>query len=164
MTSVIFKHVVATVVLVFASVMNLNAQQAQPSSPDEMLNQIGMLKRLEAMQPDSVGPKYQLALASLSYAITNPHAAQTEPMLAQAEQTINQMAQMKGTDQSDLCTLRGFLYMTRIVQNPAQNGQKYYLDVLQNFEKALKLNPHNTLAQELQSKFVEGMMKQTAAQ
>jgi hypothetical protein len=50
------------------------------------------------------------------------------------------------------------------VQNPAQNGQKYYLQVLQNFEKALKLNPHNTLAQELQSKFVEGMMKQTAAQ
>ena len=164
MTSVIFKHVVATVVLVFASVMNLNAQQAQPSSPDEMLNQIGMLKRLEAMQPDSVAPKYKLALASLNFAITNPHAAQAEPMLAQAEQTINQMAQMKGANQSDLCTLRGFLLMVRIVQNPAQNGQKYYLQVLQNFEKALKLNPHNTLAQELQSKFVEGMMKQTAAQ
>ncbi len=54
----ISKHVVATVVLVFASVMNLNAQQAQQPSADEMLNQIGMLKRLEAMQPDSVAPKY----------------------------------------------------------------------------------------------------------
>ena len=84
MTSVIFKHVVATVVLVFASVINLYAQQAQQPSADEMLNQIGMLKRLEAMQPDSVGPKYQLALASLNYAVTYPHAAQTEPVLAQA--------------------------------------------------------------------------------
>lgn len=158
----ISKHVVATVVLVFASVMNLNAQQAQQPSPDEMLNQIGMLKRLEAMQPDSVGPKYKLALASLNFAITNPHAAQAEPMMAQAEQAIEQMAQMKAADQSDLCTMRGFLYMTRIVQNPAQNGQKYYLDVLQNFEKALKLNPHNLLARQLQAKFVEGMKQATA--
>ena len=158
----ISKHVVATVVLVFASVMNLNAQQAQQPSPDEMLNQIGMLKRLEAMQPDSVGPKYKLALASLNFAITNPHAAQAEPMMAQAEQAIEQMAQMKAADQSDLCTMRGFLYMTRIVQNPAQNGQNYYLDVLQNFEKALKLNPHNLLARQLQAKFVEGMKQATA--
>ena len=157
-----FKYVVATVVLVFASVMNLSAQQAQQPSADDMLNQIGMLKRLEAMQPDSVAPKYKLALACLNFAITNPHAAQAEPILAQAEQTIDQMAQMKGADPSDVCTLRGFLLMTRIVQNPAQNGQRYYLDVMQNYEKALKLNPHNTLAQELQSKFVEGMKQATA--
>lgn len=157
-----FKHVVATVVLVFASVMNLSAQQAQQPSADDMLNQIGMLKRLEAMQPDSVAPKYKLALACLNFAITNPHAAQAEPILAQAEQTIDQMEQMKGADPSDVCTLRGFLLMTRIVQNPAQNGQRYYLDVMQNYEKALKLNPHNTLAQELQSKFVEGMKQATA--
>ena len=65
-----FKHLVATVVLVFASVINLYAQQAQQPSADEMLNQIGMLKRLEAMQPDSVAPKYKLALASLNFAIT----------------------------------------------------------------------------------------------
>ena len=160
MTLAIFRHFVATVVLVFASVINLYAQQAQPSA-DDMLNQIGMLKRLEAMQPDSVGPKYQLALASLNYAVTCPHAAQTEPVLAQAEQTINQLAQMKSADQSDLCTLRGFFYMVRIVQNPAQNGQRYYIDVMQNYEKALKLNPDNQLARQLQQKFFEGMKQQT---
>ena len=160
MTSQIFKHFVAIVVLVFSCVSNLYAQQAQPS-PDDMLNQIGMLKRLEAMQPDSVGPKYQLALASLNYAITNPHAPQTEPVLAQVEQTIEQLAQMKSADQSDLCTLRGFFYMVRIVQNPAQNGQRYYIQVLQNFEKALKLNPNNHLTQDLQAKFLEGMKQAT---
>ena len=159
MTSVTFKHFVAIVVLVFTGVMNLKAQQP---SADDMLNQIGMLKRLETMQPDSIATKHQLALASLNFAITYPHAAQTENMLAQAEQTIGEMAQMKDADQSNLCTLRGFLLMVRIVQNPAQNGRKYYLDVLQAYEKALKLNPHNTLAQELQSKFVEGMKQATA--
>ncbi len=157
----ISKHMVATVVLVFASVMNLQAQEAQPSTADDMLNRIGMLKRLEAMQPDSCATKMQLALASLSYAINYPHTAQTEPMLAQAEEAIGQMAQMKDADQSDVCTLRGFYYMARIVQDPAQNGQKYYLDALENYEKALKINPHNQLAIELQAKFVEGMKQAT---
>ena len=155
----IFRHVAATIVLVFASVLNLMAQQP---SPDDMLNQIGMLKRMEALQPDSPAAKFQLALACLNYAITFPQTAQTEPMLAQAEQAIEELTKMKDSDQSDLCTLRGFLLMARIVQNPAQNGQKYYLDVQSNFEKALKINPHNTLAQTLQAKFVEGMMKATA--
>ena len=159
MTSVTFKHFVAIVVLVFASVMNLHAQQP---AADDMLNQLAMLQRLEAMQPDSIGPKYQLALQSLNYAITHPHGEPTERVLAQAQETINKMAEMKGADQSDLCTLRGFLLMVRIVQNPAQNGQKYYLDVMQNYERALKLNPHNTLAQQLQAKFVEGMKQATA--
>ena len=59
--------------------------------------------------------------------------------------------------QSDICTLRGFLYMVRIVQNPAQNGQRYYLDVMENYEKALKINPDNELAKQLQKKFFEGM-------
>ena len=62
---------------------------------------------------------------------------------------------MKHADQSDICTLRGFLYMVRIVQNPAQNGLCYYLDVMQNYEKALKLNPNKQLIKQLQQKFFE---------
>lgn len=56
---------------------------------------------------------------------------------------------------------RGFLYMVRIVQNPGQNGQRYYLEVMQDYEKALKLNPDNQLAKLLQQKFFEGMKQQT---
>ncbi len=51
--------------------------------------------------------------------------------------------------------------MVRIVQNPAQNGQRYYIDVMQNYEIALKLNPDNQLARQLQQKFFEGMKQQT---
>jgi hypothetical protein len=68
---------------------------------------------------------------------------------------------MKNASQSDVCTLRGFLLMARIVQNPSQNGQRYYLDVMQNYEKALKLNPDNQLARQLLQKFIEGMKQQT---
>lgn len=51
--------------------------------------------------------------------------------------------------------------MVRIVQDPAQYGQRYYIDVMENFEKALKLNPDNQLAKQLQQKFYEGMKQQT---
>ena len=158
MTSQIFKQFAAIVVFVFAGVINSHAQQ---QSADDMLNLVAKLQRLEAMQPDSIGPKYQLALQSLNFAVMNPTASQTENILAQAEETINKMEKMKGADQSDLCTLRGFYYMVRIVQNPAQNGQRYYLTVMENYEKALRLNPNNTLAQNLQQKFLEGMKQHT---
>lgn len=158
MTSQIFKQFAAIVVFVFAGVINSHAQQ---QSAESMLNLVTKLQRLEAMQPDSIGPKYQLALQSLNFAVMNPSAPQTENILVQAEETINKMEKMKGADQSDLCTLRGFYYMVRIVQNPAQNGQRYYLTVMENYEKALRLNPNNTLAQNLQQKFLEGMKQHT---
>ena len=158
MTSQIFKQFAAIVVFVFAGVINSHAQQ---QSAESMLNLVAKLQRLEAMQPDSIGPKYQLALQSLNFAVMNPSAPQTENILVQAEETINKMEKMKGADQSDLCTLRGFFYMVRIVQNPAQNGQRYYLTVMENYEKALRLNPNNMLAQNLQQKFLEGMRQHT---
>ena len=158
MTSPIFKHSVLAIALMMMASVSIHAQQP---TQEDMLNNVAKLKRIEAMQPDSIQPKYQLALQSLSFAITYPHAPQTENMIAEAEQAITKMEQMKHADQSDICTLRGFLYMVRIVQNPAQNGQRYYLDVMQNYEKALKLNPNNQLAKQLQQKFFEGMKQQT---
>ena len=88
MTFQIFKQFAAIVVFVFVGVVNIKAQQP---SADDMLNLVAKLQRLEAMQPDSIGPKYQLALQSLNYAVINPHAPQTEKVLAQAEETINKM-------------------------------------------------------------------------
>ena len=133
----------------------------QQPTPEAFVNCIAEMKRIEAMFPDSVQPKYQMALQSLNFSVMNPQAQQTENLLKEAEQTIATLEQMKTADPSDVCTLRGFLYMVRIVQNPAQNGQRYYIDVMQNYEKALRLNPDNQLARELQQKFFEGMKQQT---
>ena len=148
----------AIVVFLIVSVVGIHAQQ--PSAAD-MLNQVARLERLVAMQPDSIQPRHQLALQRLNFAVLYPQAPQTEQMLTQAEETIAQLEKTHRADPSDLCTLRGFLYMARIVQNPAQNGQRYYIDVQQNFEKALKLNPDNRLAQQLQQRFLEGMKQAT---
>jgi hypothetical protein len=175
MTSHVSKLRVFAVLLMMAATVSASAQE--PVSMQALIGQslskieqgeakglltcIAELKRIDAMFPDSIAPKFQLALQSLNYSVTNPHAEQTENLLAEAEQTISQMERMNGADRSDVCTLSGFLYMVRIVQNPAKNGQRYYLDVMQNYEKALKLNPENVLARQLQQKFFEGMKQAT---
>lgn len=171
MTSQTFNNRILAIVLFLMATVSINAQQTAPmraligqslskmqqSDPQSVLNAIAELKRIDAMFPDSIQPKYQIALQSLVYAVSNPKAESTNNLVAETEQTINKLGDMKQMDQSDLFTLRGFLDMVRIVQNPAQNGQRYYLSVMENFEKALKINPDNALAQQLQQKFQEGM-------
>ncbi|MBQ9523995.1 MAG: hypothetical protein IJR69_02610 [Bacteroidaceae bacterium] len=177
MTFQIFNQRVFVIALFMMASVSIHAQQPsmqaligqslsklQQPTPEAFLNCVAEMKRIEAMFPDSIQPKYQMALQSLNISVMNPQAPQTENLMAEAEQTITKMEQMKNADQSDICTLRGFLYMVRIVQNPAQNGQRYYMDVMQNYEKALKLNPDNKLAKQLQQKFFEGMKQQTSRQ
>ena len=177
MTFQTFKNCIIAIALCMMAGVSLKAQEPsqmqaligqslsklQQQTPDAHLNCIAELKRIDAMFPDSIQPKYQMALQSLSFSVANPQAEQTENLLKEAELTIDRMEQMKGTDLSDVCTLRGFLYMVRIVQNPVQNGQRYYMDVMQNYEKALKINPDNQLAQQLQQKFFEGMKQVTGS-
>ncbi len=171
MTFQTFKNCVFAIALCLMASVSINAQESaqmqaligqslsklQQQTPEATLNCIAELKRIDAMFPDSIQPKYQMALQSLSFSVSNPQAEQTENLLKDAEQTIDKMEKMKGADLSDVCTLRGFLYMVRVVQNPAQNGQRYYMNVMQNYEKALKINPNNQLAQQLQQKFLDGM-------
>ena len=172
--SATFKNRVLVICLLMMTTVSVYAQQPsmqaligqslsklQQPTPEAFLNCVAEMKRIDAMFPDSIQPKYQMALQSLYFSVMNPHAPQTDNLLAEAEQTIMKMDLMKNADPSDVCTLRGFLYMVRIVQNPAQNGQRYYLDVMENYEKALKLNPDNQLARQLQQQFLEGMRQQT---
>ena len=183
-----FKHHVFAIAFCLMASVSIHAQEPaqmqalidqslsklQQPTPEAFLNCIAEMKRIDAMFPDSIQPKYQTALQSLCFSVMNPHAQQTENLLRETEQTITKMEQMKNANQipgqspathtlSDICTLRGFLYMVRIVQNPTQNGQRYYIDVMQNYEKALKLNPDNHLARQLQQQFSEGMKRQTGA-
>ena len=85
------------------------------------------------------------------------YIGQAREMIEKARQAIAAIEKMPAADVSDLCMLRGFLYTTIIVQDPMKNGPQYYRDVIENFEKALKVNPDNKLARELYERFKEGM-------
>lgn len=174
MTFQIFKSRLFAIAFCLMACVSINAQESsqmqpligkslsklQAATPEAFLNCIAEMKRIDAMFPDSIQPKYQTVLQSLNFSVMNPNAEQTENLLAEAGQTIEKMEQMKGADMSDVYTLRGYLYMVRIVQDPVQNGPRYYLNVMQDYEKALKLNPDNELAKQLQQKFQEEMQKQ----
>ena len=168
MTFLISKRsVLAIVFMAVISVCNAQNQmmaligrsmgKVQESTSESVTNCVAELKRIDAMYPDSLAPKYYTALQSLNFAVSNPQDEQTETLMAEADQAIKKMEQLAGADESDICTMKGFFYMVRIVQDPARNGQKYYLEVMRDFEKALKLNPDNSLAKQLQDKFYEGM-------
>lgn len=118
---------------------------------------VAELKRMEYMYPDSLALKQQIALLSLNYSISNPKAEGVEAVMGDAEKYIRILDESPAADKSDVLTLKGFYYLVRIVQDPAVNGRKYYMEVSQNLDKALKLNPENKLAQVLQQKFYEGM-------
>ena len=170
MTSPISKLRLLAIALMTATSLLCNAQDAQMgqlidqmvtsidrSQPQTFLEGIAGLKRLEAMYPDAVAPKFYTALESLNFSVLNPHAEQTDAMLEETGRRIEELEKRQDMDQSDLNTLKGFLYMVRIVQDPARNGARYYMDVIRYFDKALKLNPDNELAKGLQEKFFEGM-------
>lgn len=131
--------------------------KVRQDSMETIITCVSEMERIEAMYPGSAEPKYHIALQSLVFSIQNPKAEQTPALLGKAQKAIEKMEQTKNADESDICTLRGFLYMTRIVQNPMQNGALYYRDVMENYEKALKINPENRLARQLYAKFKDGM-------
>ena len=58
-----------------------HAQQGQPS----MAQQLAALQRLEAMQPDSIGPKYQQAVLLLGYVCTHPQDGKAQQYLEEAQ-------------------------------------------------------------------------------
>lgn len=172
MTSPISKLRLLAIALMVATPLFCNAQDARMgqlidqlvtsidrNQPQTFLEGIAGLKRLEAMYPDAVAPKFYTTLEILNFSVLNPHAEQTDAMLDEAGRRIAELEARKDMDQSDLHTLKGFLYMVRIVQDPARNGARYYMDVIQHYDKALKLNPDNELAKGLQQQFFDGMNK-----
>ena len=86
MTSQTFNNRILAIVLFLMATVSINAQQTAPmraligqslskmqqSDPQSVVNAIAELNRIDAMFPDSIQPKYQIALQSLVYAVSNP--------------------------------------------------------------------------------------------
>lgn len=134
-----------------------NSANPQMPSKEQLLNGIAMQERLAAMQPDSVAPVFQQALLSLNYAVMYPQDKQTDGLLDKAKTLTEKLEKMKGSDKSDIATLKGYYYTCLIVQNVPQNGPRYYQNAISYLDEALRLNPDNQIARFLKAKFQEGM-------
>ena len=149
---------VFTLLTAYAQQQSSMPQQQQPS----LAQQLAALQRLEAMQPDSIGPKYQQTALLLGTVCTNPKDSKAQQYIDEAQRIISKIEALKpqrAADRSDLATLRGFYYTAVIVTDPQQNGPRYYRQALDNFDEALKLNPGNKMARMLQQRFMQGMQQ-----
>ena len=155
LASVAYRRMTVLVLLVVVF-LSLHAQQSQPM----MEQQLASLQRLEAMQPDSIQPKYQQAVLLLGTVCSQPQNSKVQQYIEEAQRVIQRIEALqptKATDRSDLATLHGFYYTALIVTNPQQNGPRYYRQALDSFDEALKLNPKNEMAKMLMARFNEGM-------
>ena len=155
LASVAYRRMTVLVLLVVVF-LSLHAQQSQPM----MEQQLASLQRLEAMQPDSIQPKYQQAVLLLGTVCSQPQNSKVQQYIEEAQRVIQRIEALqptKATDRSDLATLHGFYYTALIVTNPQQNGPRYYRQALDSFDEALKLNPKNEMAKMLLARFNEGM-------
>lgn len=155
LASVAYRRMTVLVLLVVVF-LSLHAQQSQPT----MEQQLASLQRLEAMQPDSIQPKYQQAVLLLGTVCSQPQNSKVQQYIEEAQRVIQRIEALqptKASDRSDLATLHGFYYTALIVTNPQQNGPRYYRQALDSFDEALKLNPKNEMAKMLLARFNEGM-------
>lgn len=119
------------------------------------------LKRIASQYPDAWLPTYYQTLFALQYAVRFPHDNHSSSFLEAAKTGIEALRTKPAADQSEVLTLNGFYYTALIVQNPAQNGQKYYIDAITNYKSAIDANPTNPRPRLLLYIFFENMSKAT---
>lgn len=119
------------------------------------------LKRIASQYPDAWLPTYYQALSALQYAVRFPQDGHSSSFLEAAKTGIEALRTKPAADQSEILTLNGFYYTALIVQNPAQNGQKYYMDAIANYKSAIGANPANPRPRLLLYIFFENMSKAT---
>ena len=74
-------------VLIVVSFLSLHAQQNQPT----MEQQLAALQRLEAMQPDSIQPKYQQAMLLLGTVCSQPQTSKARQYIDEAQRVIQRI-------------------------------------------------------------------------
>lgn len=163
------------VIVAFVCATNVNAQNPNQfdaqlgttlrniNSDDAASVSKGMdeLKRIASQYPAAWLPTYYQTLFALQYAVRFPHDNHSSSFLEAAKTGIEALRTKPAADQSEVLTLNGFYYSALIVQNPAQNGQKYYIDAITNYKSAIGANPANPRPRLLLYIFFENMSKAT---
>lgn len=88
-------------------------------------------------------PVYYTAYTGIQMVYYNPKAENNEMVLSTAKACIDKLSSFTNADKSEISTLFGYYYNALTMINPAVNGQKYFNDVISNYEKAMQLNPQN---------------------
>ncbi|MDM8160959.1 hypothetical protein QUH73_14130 [Labilibaculum sp. K2S] len=108
----------------------------------DILSVVNEIKRLETMFPDEWLTTYYIAFLDLKVSFSSPIEKQ-EVLLKEALLKIERLKQNTSANLSEVYTLEGYYYLGIIAQNPAQNGQIYYKEVISAYSKAIAYNGEN---------------------
>lgn len=88
-------------------------------------------------------PLYYVVYSDLQMVYFEPGNKSNKSILEEAESLLKNLEKMNNTDQSELSTLKGYYFCALIVNDPQNNGPKYYNDVSSNYKNAIKQNNTN---------------------
>ncbi|MBN2595354.1 MAG: hypothetical protein JXR82_01050 [Marinifilaceae bacterium] len=108
----------------------------------DILSVVNEIKRLETIFPEEWLTNYYIAFLDLKVSFSTPIEKQ-KVLLKEALLKIESLKQNKSANLSEVYTLEGYYYLALIAQNPAQNGQVYYKEVISAYSKAIAYNGKN---------------------
>ena len=136
--------------------MQVLSKAKQNKGLEDVYNSVNELKRLGKMYPAEWLPDYYAALFEMKLALAGK-PEKKDDLLADAQERIATLKKNTGANASEVYTLSGYYYYVMIAGNPEENGQKYYKDVLSEYQKAINLDGKNPRPQLLQAIFNNNM-------
>ncbi len=128
-----------------------------------LLENVNKLKRLSMAYPNEWLADYYVMFFDIRLSFFTQDATKKELLLKEAKQTLEKLKAKDNTIESEILTLEGYYYYALIAQNPQQNGQLYYKNVIGAYQKAKAIDKNNPrpalmllIFQQSMSKFTGG--------
>jgi hypothetical protein len=110
---------------------------------DDLINCNSQFERIAGMYPDKWLPVYYMAYTNIQACYYDQKSSKRSKWLDSAKDKIEIMKADKNADKSEVLTLYGYYLNALILENPQDNGQKYSMEVIASYEKAMDLDPEN---------------------
>jgi len=126
---------------------------------NELIQVRSQLERFIVAQPQLWLAQYYLAYVDVQLSFRVPDKNEKSQYLSEAETSLNTLSELKGTDKSEIYTLKGLRLYALIASDPQTNGPKYSGEIINDYETALGINPDNPRAVILSALFKNDMAK-----
>ena len=104
-----------------------------------------LFERIASAEKAQWLPDYYVALINCTDAFNPANREKANALLEKAQSSLDN-AKTKSDTNSEICVLQALIYTAILVQDPMTNSMKYSPLVMQEYQKALVLNPNNPRA------------------
>lgn len=130
----------------YLEVMNKNIEAVYKGQTIEELQQaVNTLNRVADAEKTKWEPYYYSAFGCVMMANREKDAIKKDGYLDLALVAVEKAKAIK-ENESEIIAMEGFIHMIRLTVDPATRGQQYSGMAMQNFGKAIELNPENPRA------------------